>query len=377
MSLVLVAYQTAEGKLGNRRIPRQTIRRIFRSEFDYHDNHGVDTDVLANYESYKLEYGNEERSDGGLIVCNSEQGLSGFERSQVVRRELGVVSEDNISAVNAKSNALRFLYNRDDMTCFLLHESSTNRHHLLEEIDHYPYFTYERLDDNPWLKIRPGLVDWYAPSNSDKEKIFDATTKEEVPPLHITMCPHFSDSKYIRSRRLSASDIGIEVIHNIQHLFEQSTNKLYNDRHRRKLKEELISPIFRSLLDMSKFKNESNKRSRFWHHAFKRGFFDDEDTYNCHNMLTDLFVWDVDSEVDDNFIVDISHTSSSDYGCVLSLVATLASDSSICGIDSYGIFSIKNDQAQWIMQSGQQESRPWFDVGLTGAGQVIGVSDTG
>lgn len=63
--------------------------------------------------------------------------------------------------------------------------------------------------------------------------------------------------------------------------------------------------------------------------------------------------------------------------CLLLLVTGLAAQPEICWIGVVPGMIPLNSEAQWISQSRQSNSRPFFDVGLTGSGQVIGVSDTG
>lgn len=63
--------------------------------------------------------------------------------------------------------------------------------------------------------------------------------------------------------------------------------------------------------------------------------------------------------------------------CSLWFVAALSSMPQICSIEVESAVEISNSEAQWITQSGIADSRPWFDVGLTGKGQVVAVSDSG
>ena len=63
--------------------------------------------------------------------------------------------------------------------------------------------------------------------------------------------------------------------------------------------------------------------------------------------------------------------------CMLYILSHLSSHPAVCSISLSDPIHTVNVQAQWIVQSGTTNERPWFDVGLDGAGQVVSVSDTG
>jgi len=74
--------------------------------------------------------------------------------------------------------------------------------------------------------------------------------------------------------------------------------------------------------------------------------------------------------------------------CVLSYIAALATHPSVAGISSDGPVHPSNDVGQWIIQGGNADrtealhdvgslTLSFFDAGLTGAGQVVGLIDTG
>jgi len=63
--------------------------------------------------------------------------------------------------------------------------------------------------------------------------------------------------------------------------------------------------------------------------------------------------------------------------CGLAMLAGLSQVDEICSVDVQVQLELQNIQSAWITQSGVRETFPWFDAGLTGAGQVVSVSDTG
>lgn len=49
----------------------------------------------------------------------------------------------------------------------------------------------------------------------------------------------------------------------------------------------------------------------------------------------------------------------------------------VCTLETRRKTESKNTNAQWLVQSGIDNERPWFDAGLYGNGQVVAVGDTG
>jgi len=69
--------------------------------------------------------------------------------------------------------------------------------------------------------------------------------------------------------------------------------------------------------------------------------------------------------------------------CVLNVVQLLVIDQHVCIIDSHRKLSfltanelIGENNIQWIVQSDAESFPPWFEAGLTGGRQFIGLSDT-
>lgn len=63
--------------------------------------------------------------------------------------------------------------------------------------------------------------------------------------------------------------------------------------------------------------------------------------------------------------------------CYNEFVVLLASASTIMSVEKIPDMELLNDHSQWILQSNKPEKRNWFDVGLTGEGQVVAISDSG
>ena len=70
--------------------------------------------------------------------------------------------------------------------------------------------------------------------------------------------------------------------------------------------------------------------------------------------------------------------SSSKAECVCSLIAALSAHPDTLEVSANQPIELHNLQAQHLIQSGRPQAQtPFFDVGLTGKGQIVSVSDTG
>ena len=65
--------------------------------------------------------------------------------------------------------------------------------------------------------------------------------------------------------------------------------------------------------------------------------------------------------------------------CIDYILSFLSNQPEVCSLSITDKISTVNAQAQWISQGGTKQAKdtPFFDVGLDGKGQVVGVSDTG
>ena len=115
------------------------------------------------------------------------------------------------------------------------------------------------------------------------------------------------------------------------------------------------------------------ERAEFWNHALRQKISVDL----CTKVIDALDI-EVSSEGDSfSVVTTLPATQEALQKCLLLLVTGFATQPEICWVGLVSEPVPLNTEAQWITQSGTQESRPFFDVGLDGEGQVIGISDTG
>jgi len=131
-------------------------------------------------------------------------------------------------------------------------------------------------------------------------------------------------------------------------------------------------------------------RSMQWERFLENGF---ETDHRCSVMFSSLIVRPGDRELrffdiilnpfeedqtcfktwDDTSV----EASASNVDCVVSLIMALAVHSDVIGVEADVPITPDDFQSQWITQSKVQGDRPFFDVGLTGAGQIVSVTDSG
>lgn len=115
------------------------------------------------------------------------------------------------------------------------------------------------------------------------------------------------------------------------------------------------------------------ERADFWNQTLRQKICADL----CNNVFDAL-----DIEVSNNgdsfsVVTTFQVTQEALQNCLLLLVTGIATQPEICWVGLVSDVVPLNVEAQWVTQSRRQDSRPFFDVGLDGEGQVIGISDTG
>jgi hypothetical protein len=115
------------------------------------------------------------------------------------------------------------------------------------------------------------------------------------------------------------------------------------------------------------------ERAEFWDRTLRQEINADlcEDVFNALEIEV--------SNKGDSFSVVTALQSSQEAlrKCLLLLVTGIATQPEICWVGVVPDVVPLNSEAQWVTQSRKKESRPFFDIGLDGKGQVIGIADTG
>lgn len=115
------------------------------------------------------------------------------------------------------------------------------------------------------------------------------------------------------------------------------------------------------------------ERAEFWYRTLRQ----EMNSSLCENVFNALEI-EVSSKGDSFSAVTTPQSSREALRkCLLLLVTGIATQPEICWVGVVPDMVPLNSEAQWVTQSRKEESRPFFDVGLDGKGQVIGISDTG
>lgn len=125
-------------------------------------------------------------------------------------------------------------------------------------------------------------------------------------------------------------------------------------------------------------------RSRFWRRVFETGIDSPE---GCQETF-DRLIFEVQASGDAGemagFYVSLgakTGSGSSDFqtivSCVLSTIAGMSLLPQVCSVDLNPLITTNNVDASAILQDPVNMNYPFYDAGITGKGQVIGVSDSG
>eukprot|EP00588_Corethron_pennatum_P006447 CAMPEP_0194287734 /NCGR_PEP_ID=MMETSP0169-20130528/35380_1 /TAXON_ID=218684 /ORGANISM="Corethron pennatum, Strain L29A3" /LENGTH=648 /DNA_ID=CAMNT_0039034529 /DNA_START=631 /DNA_END=2574 /DNA_ORIENTATION=- len=95
----------------------------------------------------------------------------------------------------------------------------------------------------------------------------------------------------------------------------------------------------------------------------------------CDEFFDEIVV--VLSDVNSDVKISLGNSELASKKCCLFLLSVLASSPIICSVSLTPEIQSRNLESQWIAQSGISQYRPFFDIGLTGKGQTVAVSDSG
>jgi hypothetical protein len=131
--------------------------------------------------------------------------------------------------------------------------------------------------------------------------------------------------------------------------------------------------VFEPFLRYGDVETRDKERAEFWDRTLRQEINADL----CEDVFSALEI-EVSSKGDSFSVVAALQSSQEALRkCLLLLVTGMATQPEICWVGVVPDVVPLNSEAQWVTQSRKKESRPFFDVGIDGKGQVIGISDTG
>jgi subtilisin family serine protease len=119
-------------------------------------------------------------------------------------------------------------------------------------------------------------------------------------------------------------------------------------------------------------------RQAFWETVLADGV----ENGACNEIVANRLVWDYfpsTSSADGTITLtfDNSNATTVDKVCALDILASLIVSPSVCTVETRKPTQTRNKNAQWLIQTGIDSERPWFDAAIMGSGQIVAVSDTG
>ncbi len=317
---------------------------------DLNDSNDVGDDDFLDIES-NLDSTTSSSTETPFIICDPKP-KSG--------NQAKVAIQNHFTKTFGREIKLKTLYNRKTLTCFITELTGEMAATVTSPLKLQPVF--------PEMKIAKGMVE------SITMRDPEASDGIRLPRIAATLCPGIGGTKE------DSEQIGRSIVKPLQQLNpnHRRMKRATKDRIlRRNLKVQPGNTMNNLTATVLNF-HDSRARNFVWSRALNEGLDSDN---HCHDLFNGIIISGnhagdimIVSFEEDILQPDLELTVPS---CLLSLVAVLAADSKVCDLGIMPEIGINNVNAQWITQSNVPNQRPWFDSGLTGRGQVVGVSDTG
>ena len=269
----------------------------------------------------------------GVIVCDDSPG-SGFVRRRNIESALSTTLEGHA------------LYNHDDMTCFKAHMTYETATSAPPELIIHPFTHSMKLSD-----VSKVLLD--VPRFSHR--------------VTLDLCPSQNGRGEAIAQRFS--EMASALFHeDSSHHAELTENFFFSSpSHRERAGTEratLYQEAFQQSSDSAVCRDHIDKLS------FEHDHFPAAHINMVHVSGFEHFFESVVSQA----------SASQASSCFLSVLALFAEQPEVCIVAHREMASLRNQEAQWIVQSNNPSGgnmRPFHDNGITGTGQVVAVSDTG
>jgi len=303
---------------------RRPVDRDLNQDRNAHDENG-DTNVFvsSSADSSPLLY--------PYVACVQKHGRSGHICSDIVKQVFG----ENVMP----------LYNYEDMACYITS--------ALAEVAENATF--------------PIVVQPLLPEMKIGEDTVRSIEKDYPPPSRFNafLCPEYSGNT------TEAIKISKQFITNIA---QGAVNE--GDQEPRSL----LSETF--LRSEHPEMTKAQHRHLMWSEAFEEGI---DSIHHCEDMFSNITSSASNKAKFVTFTMpDLDYTGSDtrdpfskERACMFALLAGLVVRPEICSVEKMDNVGLLNGEAQWIVQSGETNKRPFFDAGLSGEGQVVACSDSG
>jgi hypothetical protein len=315
----------------------------------------------------------DEEEPESMYICHS--GLSsGYHR----RRDL-ITRFYQVADVEDYENQIDMtvVYNDSDQSCFIMDLTPTDAMNL-DLVD-------DAAEDHIQIQPLSSYMKLRASTLSLAEEMHGDVSQHKT--LALSVCP----SAYSRSEvslefgsdmlDITASTVGaaIDRVRNEYSEAGDPTRRLQNSSKKLFLwaDQNRVDAGSTTLSEALSSHPSHTRRLDRWKGHFQRGLSAE---HSCSSLFDEIEIEVQDREV---VVLQLGHGTTDDMSsaisssCILSFLAAMTVQPEICSAEVLPMSSAFNDKAQWILQSGTTNDRPWFDAGLTGSGQIIQVSDSG
>ena len=211
------------------------------------------------------------------------------------------------------------IYNRNDMSCYSLHADHPTA-----------------VDAPSHLIVHPFSPSMKLPHNAVDNIFVDVVNRAKS--LQLDLCKTHATTKEARLEVSRLMEAGVK-----EFLGQDIVHEIHSHTHER---------LFRNILDDM---TQSERSS-------------------CLSAVTEHFSFRAAEDLDFVYIDGVDKSSPS---CAVAITAYLSTKNEVCALSPVSASVLMNQEAQWIVQSGTNNQRPFWNVGIKGNGQVIQVSDTG
>ena len=285
---------------------------------------------MHEYELQDSQHRRYLRNDESLaiatpfIICNDKPVENGINRIEEIKDA-------------TKTSDLSILLNNDKRTCVSLELNPRKA----EELENDDYNDFNIIPYAGGMKIRKGVMECFANGETDHS----CERSDSIIELDVEM---FGDSKGLDEL---VQDITIRIQDNV---------KLENNNDENNFNRNLLEKQF----DLVHRRDSTmDSRSSMWRRAL-------DSECNFSSVM-------VDSADNSSVIVFGLPIDQLGEHCAIYFLIALSVEKKIQSISLKLPIELFNTEAQWIVQSGKKDVRPWFDTGLKGENQVVSVSDTG
>ena len=375
---------------------------------------GIDSDSLEERSGVRSDnFGAPAMAEKSspFLVCTRGGQMSGYERLQPVLVEFGADQADTL-----------VVSNQQDETCrFVTSTASTAISVSGKMVDSLSFAVIPVLD---MMKISLGTIDevssdrWAIPTPSSRSRALaimqngtlseDDFSNEWDRSIMVGLAPGIggrSDGECEAIASTIIADVRSMAREGSRRRRLKETTATSNLRRARieveqddRLKAMSVSDAFSATSTLSNSPGRRHLRSsakNVWSRALERGL---ESNHMCATMFNELdirlrygnkgfeyilnpYSGNNESNTDTDQSTSTSYddeSSASNTDCVISFIAALSTHPYVVTVESNGeVLPDSNSNAQWITQSAERDFRPFFDAGITGAGEVVSVSDSG